>query len=74
MATKIKWQHREERKQFGKTVVYQARSARSEIIVQGEIKDSNPRLWIEIGMPKVFGLLGATDQTAIEAKLDDFKP
>jgi hypothetical protein len=71
---KVAWKYTEERQQFGKTVLYRARATRQEIVVQGEIKDSSPRLWIEVGMPKPFGLIAATDQTALEAKLQDFKP
>lgn len=72
--SKVKWQYTEERKLFGKTVVFQARTTRSEIIVRGKIKDSNPLLWIEVGMPKFLGLIGATDQCAIEAQEKDFLP
>lgn len=68
------WGYTTEKTQFGKTIVYRARISRSEIIVQGEIKDSNPRLWTEVGMPKAFGLFGAVDQAALEAKETDFRP
>lgn len=69
----VKWQYTEERHQFNKTIVYRALRTRSEIIVQGEIKDSNPKLWIEVSVPKVFGFRWAVDKCAVESLERDFK-